>query len=80
MSDSERNRYSKAEKTFRVSAIFKWYGEDWNAETGYPGGVREFLFGHLDRLSEGVTPQRLVVKGADIEFLDYDWALNDVSQ
>ncbi|WP_207308821.1 DUF547 domain-containing protein [Marinobacter caseinilyticus] len=80
MADQSRNRYVGAAKTFEVSSIFKWYGDDWNARSGYPGGVREFLMAHLERLSAGATPPALVVKGADIEYLDYDWALNDVSQ
>jgi hypothetical protein len=79
MSDKTRNRYNSAEKTFEVSPIFKWYGEDWNAQTGYPDGIRGYLMSHLERLSTGAVPQRFLVTGADIEFLDYDWALNDVS-
>ena len=78
MADSERNRYNAAARQFEVSRIFDWYGEDWSADTGYPDGVRGFLMGHLERLSTGPVPQRLVAIGADIEFLDYDWALNDV--
>lgn len=80
MSDPERNRYHTAKRQFEVSRIFDWYGEDWNPDTGYPDGVRGFLMGHLERLSTGPVPPRLVALGADIEFLDYDWALNDVPE
>ncbi|MBS3805223.1 MAG: DUF547 domain-containing protein [Oleiphilaceae bacterium] len=79
MADKTRNRYNSAEKTFEVSPIFNWYGEDWNAESGYPEGIRGFFMSHLERLSTGAVPQRFLVIGADIEFLDYDWALNDLS-
>lgn len=80
LSDQTRNRYSASRQAFEVSSIFKWYGDDWSDKSGYPGGVREFLVAHLARLSVGAPPPSQVVKGADIEFLDYDWALNDVSK
>lgn len=79
LSDHSRNRYDDAGRTFKVSSIFDWYGADWNADSGYPQGVRGFLVDHLSRLSEGATPPRLEVRGADIEYLDYDWSLNKVA-
>lgn len=79
LSDHRRNRYDDADRTFKVSAIFDWYGEDWNADSGYPQGVRGFLVDHLSRLSNGATPPRPEVRAADIEYLDYDWSLNKVA-
>lgn len=79
LSDHRRNRYDSAARTFKVSSIFDWYGDDWNADSGYPQGVRGFLVAHLSRLSSGATPPRLEVRGADIEYLDYDWSLNNLT-
>lgn len=80
MSDPSRNRYDKSANVFQVSKIFDWYGDDWNAGSGYDGGVREFLMAHLDRLSQGPPPPRAQVRSADIEYLDYDWSLNDIQE
>ncbi len=79
LSDHSRNRYDGAARTFKVSSIFDWYGDDWSADSGYPRGVRGFLVNHLARLSEGATPPRLEVRGAAIDYLDYDWTLNEVT-
>jgi hypothetical protein len=52
-----------------VSAIFKWFGEDFEAA----GGVRAFLAHHAPRAAR-VT---LADPGAKIRYLDYDWSLNE---
>lgn len=76
LSDSTRNRYLPVTNQYEVSSIFDWYGDDWNANSGFPGGVREFLNKHVDLMADKKAPDEATLKQADIEFLDYNWALN----
>jgi hypothetical protein len=76
VADSSRNRIDVAAKEIELSKIFDWFGEDF--------GVKEderALLKHLAKygpaewkpLLEGFDPD-------DVEFLDYDWELNDVAR
>lgn len=78
LSDSTRNRYKPVTRQFEVSPIFKWYGDDWNAKSGYPGGIRGFLLQHLALLAPGSPVNPEDARDADIEYLDYDWSLNSL--
>lgn len=80
LSDSTRNRYKPVTHQFKVSPIFKWYGDDWNARSGYPDGVRGFLLEHLALLSPEGSTSPADAGNADIEYLDYDWSLNSLKQ
>ncbi len=77
LKDRSRNRLH--EGALEVSSIFKWYKEDFT--TGWRGhrSLVAFLaaYGEALGLSE---PQRqaLLDKRLDIEYLDYDWALNKI--
>lgn len=56
--------------TARVSSIFKWYAKDfreWQATNGQPDDIRAYIKG----------AGRDVPAGAKIEYLDYDWGLNE---
>ena len=48
-------------QTYHLSKIFDWYGEDFEK---YHGSVEKFVGKYLG-------------EGDDIEFLDYDWSLNE---
>jgi hypothetical protein len=86
LSDRSRNRYNAQRATLEVSRIFDWFKEDWTS--GYRGfdgkqapiQSREQYFGrYAQRLADSATEQKLVAEGGvPIDFLDYDWALNDV--
>ncbi|MGP4844506.1 DUF547 domain-containing protein [Marinobacter sp. 1Y8] len=76
LSDSTRNRYLSVTNQFEVSSIFDWYGDDWNRDSGYPGGVRAFLSDHISLMTQAEVPDKATLNNAKIEFLDYDWALN----
>jgi hypothetical protein len=67
LADETKNRYDAATKTLRLSAIFNWFGEDFDK---HAGGVRSFVGAH--------GPPGLAGAAADpvIEHLDYDWSLN----
>ncbi|PAV24718.1 uncharacterized protein DUF547 [Tamilnaduibacter salinus] len=79
LSDASRNRYAPDTNTFAVSSIFDWYGEDWNEASGYPNGVRGFLWQYRSAFETPPTDQSDTLN-ATLRFLDYDWALNDNDQ
>lgn len=77
--DKSRNRYDPASGRLEVSKIFDWYGEDF--EQGHRGwhSLREFFADYADLLAD--TPEdREKVRAGDyrLEFLEYDWSLNNV--
>jgi hypothetical protein len=71
LSDRTRNRFEPAAHTLALSAIFDWYGGDFAG-----GDVRRFLARYARALGAG--PGDLTSGHVDLEFLDYDWRLNDV--
>mgnify|MGYP003385660844 CR=1 FL=1 len=77
MSDASRNRSEKGQ--LEVSSIFKWYREDF--EKGWLGfdSLEDFFAAYKSEL--GINDEQLSNLKAgkiEIEFLDYDWRLNDV--
>ncbi len=76
LSDASRNRFTNGR--LEVSSIFKWYREDF--EKGWLGfdSLEEFFAAYAVQL--GMTDEQLsnLKSGKiEIEFLDYDWRLND---
>ncbi len=69
LSDQTRNRYNKREKAFEVSKIFKWYGGDFKKRYG---SVIKLLNSYGKYMT--AKPSEKI---KDIEYLDYDWNLND---
>ena len=69
LSDRSRNRLEG--NRLKVSFIFKWYRSDF--EKGWRGAntLSKFLALYVDALDLNK------VDGYDIDFLDYDWRLND---
>ncbi len=72
--DRDQNRVA-------ISAIFKWFGEDWEAQYAAPdqftGSPRER--GALNFISSYLSPgDRAYLAAGDyrLSYLDYDWALN----
>ena len=77
LADRTRNRVSDG--TLQLSRIFKWYGDDF--ARGWQGYERleGFLGDYASVLGLSAEQQALLARGAiKIEFLDYDWSLNDV--
>ncbi|MEM7376468.1 MAG: DUF547 domain-containing protein [Pseudomonadota bacterium] len=71
LSDRSRNRLRGED--LQVSKIFDWYGDDWDDLTA-------FFARHAVILADDAAGQRLIRNGAyDLDFLSYDWDLNDVS-
>jgi hypothetical protein len=85
LSDSTRNRYNPKSGKLEVSKIFDWYKEDWSGGLrgigieARPITSRESYFArYAALLTTAEQDRRLLADGkAAIEFLDYDWTLND---
>ena len=60
--DTTRNHVDLAARTLRLSSIFDWYAQDFQAA----GGVRAYV--------DAISPAD--VSGYAVEFLPYDWSLN----
>jgi len=76
LSDKTRNRYNKKSKSFEVTKLFKWYGGDFNDKYGT---VNKLLKKYAIHLIETKSDLAVAEKTKDIDYLDYDWNLNDVS-
>jgi hypothetical protein len=75
LSDPDRNRFNQKTGKLEVSKIFDWYGKDFATRAG---SVQAWLAPYADRLaSDPAGRQSIRDLKAKIEFLDYDWALND---
>jgi len=78
LSDRSRNRFDAAAGVLRVSKIFDWYREDF--ERGHLGidSPKTLFARYADRLADSAA-DRARIRSGDyrIDYLDYDWALND---
>src|SRR5438034_1268606 len=67
LADSTKNRFDSATNTLHLSSIFKWFRADFEAAAGsLPAYVGRYL-----------SDPRATAPDVRIEFLDYDWSLND---
>lgn len=64
--DPTKNRVDPATRTLYLSSIFKWFRGDFEAAGSLPAYVAHYL-------DSGTTQ----ISNYDVEFLDYDWSLND---
>ena len=67
--DHKRNRLDRRKDRLRLSEIFKWFKEDFEKDAG---SVRAYLKLWLP------AEEHEFVDDAKLEYLDYDWSLNDV--
>ncbi len=80
LSDRSRNRFDAASGRLLVSKIFDWYRADFERAGGRQGSLGGFLARYADRLADPGPGLARVRSGAvEIDFLDYDWRLNDRS-
>jgi hypothetical protein len=68
--DPARNRYDPSSRTLSLSSIFKWFRGDFEAVAGT-------LTGYVARYADEPTAEALRRGGVKVEFLDYDWSLNE---
>ena len=81
LSDHSRNRYEAQSNRLAVSRLFDWYGKDF--EQGWQGidSLKGFFASHAKELATAPTAEQAVRGGNwQLDFLDYDWALNDARQ
>ncbi len=79
MSDNTRNRFDVAGGRLMVSKIFDWYGSDF--EQGHKGfiSLKDTFARFADQLATAPEARARIRAGVyHLEFLDYDWRLNDV--
>jgi hypothetical protein len=78
LSDRSRNRYNAKKDKLEVSRIFDWYGQDFSqGNKGYTS-VAQTLGRYAEQLADDAKGQEKVREGKlKIDFLNYDWALND---
>ena len=82
MADRTRNRY--ADGQLQVSAIFKWFKEDF--EKGSNGGkgfnqVQDLFAQYADLLADAPADrEKIRTKNVAVTHLDYDWSLNDLGR
>jgi hypothetical protein len=78
LSDRSRNRYESATGTLTVSKIFDWYRKDFSL--GHQGftSLNAVFVRWTDSLADQPAMQARIRSGDfKLEFLPYDWALND---
>ena len=78
LADASRNRYDAAGGRLQVSKIFDWYGRDFDkGHKGYDS-LQSTFSRHAAQLATTPEAQAKVRNGDyKLEFLDYDWTLND---
>ena len=79
MADRSRNRYDPTSKAVRLSRIFDWYRSDFSR--GHKGffSMNDVVARYADQLADAPADRALLRSGSvPIEFLEYDWSLNDV--
>lgn len=88
LSDRSRNRYSVEGGRLEVSKIFDWFKEDWTS--GYRGfegknapirSREQYFSGYAALLADRPEHRKPIEdQKAAIQFLDYDWSLNDAKR
>ncbi len=71
LKDTLRNRIDLNTKTIRISKIFDWYKEDFIKSAGT---IEQYLSQFID---DANIKRMLLNKEFKIEYLDYDWGLNE---
>lgn len=81
LSDHARNRFDDATGRLQVSKIFDWYGKDF--EQGYLGfdSLKTTFARYAEQLASSPDGVKRIRAGTyTLEFLDYDWRLNDAGR
>lgn len=78
LADRSRNRFDPGRGRLEVSRIFAWYRDDFERGARGLHRLQDLFARHADRLADREADRRRLREGqAPIEFLDYDWRLND---
>jgi hypothetical protein len=80
LSDRDRNYFDATKGILWVSKIFDWYGEDFTGNAPAPSSLKGLFSNYADRLAQSAEARRRLRNGDyRIDFLDYNWRLNDIS-
>jgi hypothetical protein len=71
LKDTLRNRIDLKTKTIRISKIFDWYKDDFIKSSGT---IEQYLAQYID---EETIKRMLLNKEFKIEYMEYDWRLNE---
>ncbi|WP_445428882.1 DUF547 domain-containing protein [Alishewanella sp. HL-SH05] len=78
---SDRSRNLVTDERLQLSAIFKWYKEDFQKPWRDSRSLASFLLRYAQALQLDERQQQQLAAGKlPISFLDYDWRLNAVAQ
>ncbi len=69
--DRSKNRYDAGQHRLYLSAIFSWFREDFERE----GPLQDYVRRYLPEQDVALLARQ--DRAPDIEFLDYDWSLNE---
>lgn len=76
MSDHSRNRYTAGQA--EISAIFKWFSEDFQKGDRGIRSVDDLILRYAEELGIAAAERdKIRTNGAQVTYLDYDWSLND---
>lgn len=77
LKDRTRNRFDSGTATLEISSIFKWYAEDFTRGWRGYDSLADFFRVHADWVADDAEGAARLVDGTpEINFLEYDWALN----
>jgi hypothetical protein len=72
LGDPTRNRFDRSKDKIEVSKVFEWFAEDFTKPAGsVPAWIARFRPADADWLTAKPGPK--------VEYVEYDWALNDIS-
>lgn len=79
LSDKSRNHYNSQTSQLEVSKIFDWYKDDFTQGYRNLYSLNDLFARHAKQLTNNNKNQQLVSnKTVKINFLYYDWQLNDI--
>ena len=81
LNDRNRNYYDGESERLFVSPLFDWYGGDFEPpKNQHPGGVIGFLLHYAAALGLSGDQQKRLAEGkVTIDYSNYDWRLNAVT-
>ncbi len=78
LSDRSRNRFDEGSGRLAVSRVFDWYRKDFEPGPTGTGSLAAVFARHAEQLADGQAARSSIRDGRyRLEFLPYDWALND---
>lgn len=78
LSDRSRNRFDPVRGELQVSKIFDWYGKDFELGNAGFDSLSRMFAQYAEQIADSAEQRERIRKGDyQVEFLDYDWKLND---